>query len=116
MGLTVPGFPNFFMMYGPNTNSVFLAYLFESQAAYIHRCVKRLRRVRTIEVKPRWHRVWNQEIQKRLERTPTAEAIKQGVHSYYATESGRIVANLPIRNFTYGILLRLLGRPSTTTK
>jgi cation diffusion facilitator CzcD-associated flavoprotein CzcO len=27
-----------------------------------------------------------------------------------------IVGNLPIRNFTYGILLRLLGRPSTTTK
>jgi cation diffusion facilitator CzcD-associated flavoprotein CzcO len=114
LGVTVPGFPNMFVMYGPNTNSVFLAYLFEAEAAYIQRCVKRIAGgVKTIEVKQRWHDEWNRYIEKRLDSTPVAHAIRQGVHSYYATKSGRIVGYMPIRNVTYGVLLRLLGQIST---
>jgi cation diffusion facilitator CzcD-associated flavoprotein CzcO len=37
LGLAVPGFPNFFLMYGPNTNvgSGSIVHMLESQAAYI---------------------------------------------------------------------------------
>ena len=114
LGVTVPGFPNMFVMYGPNTNSVFLAYLFEAEAAYIQRCVKRIAGgVKTIEVRARWHDEWNRYLEGRLEKTPIARSIRLGVHSYYATKSGRIVGYMPIRNVTYGVLLRLLGRIST---
>lgn len=38
MGITLPGFPNFFCMYGPNTNTVIhgnLVFYLECQAAYV---------------------------------------------------------------------------------
>lgn len=116
MGLTVPGFPNFYIMFGPNTFSTHLTHLFEHQAAYVERCVRRIRgrgRV-VIEVKPRWHRAYNRIIQRLLSRTVTANAVRSGVHNYYAAPSGRIVATLPISNGLYALLLRVLGRMSTT--
>lgn len=114
MGLTVPGFPNFFMTYGPNTNSAFLAYLFESQAGYIARSISLLRRgVKTVEVRRRWHDVYNDRIQRKLAKSAIAKALEAGVHTYFATESGRIVGYMPMTNATYGMLLRLLGHLST---
>ena len=43
-GISVAGFPNFFIMYGPNTNlSGSILYMLESQARYITRCIQLLR-------------------------------------------------------------------------
>lgn len=117
MGVTVPGFPNFFIMYGPNTNSVHLAYLFECQASYIESCRRRIvAGAKRLEVRPRWHARYNDLIQRRLSRTSTAAAVRSGVHNYYASPSGRIVASLPISNLMYKILLKALGRLSITAK
>jgi cyclohexanone monooxygenase len=46
MGMAVPGFPNFFMLYGPNTNqgSNSIIFVLEAQANYIVRALKHLRR------------------------------------------------------------------------
>jgi cyclohexanone monooxygenase len=46
LGMTVPGFPNFFMLYGPNTNvgSNSVIFMLEAQARYIVRALKHLRR------------------------------------------------------------------------
>jgi cyclohexanone monooxygenase len=46
LGMAVPGFPNFFMLYGPNTNvgSNSVIFILEAQARYIVRALKRLRR------------------------------------------------------------------------
>lgn len=45
LGMAVPGFPNFFMLYGPNTNlghgSIF--FMLECQAKYIARAIRRAR-------------------------------------------------------------------------
>jgi cyclohexanone monooxygenase len=48
LGMTVPGFPNFFMLYGPNTNvgSNSVIFVLEAQAHYIVRALKYLRRTR----------------------------------------------------------------------
>ena len=48
MGMAVPGFPNFFMLYGPNTNvgSNSVIFVLEAQAHYIVRALKHLRRQR----------------------------------------------------------------------
>ncbi len=45
-GTAVPGFPNFFMLYGPNTNvgSNSVIFMLEAQARYIVRALKHLRR------------------------------------------------------------------------
>lgn len=48
LGMTVPGFPNFFMLYGPNTNvgSNSVIFILEAQARYVVRALKYLRRKR----------------------------------------------------------------------
>jgi cyclohexanone monooxygenase len=46
LGMTVPGFPNFFMLYGPNTNvgSNSVIFMLEAQAHYVVRALKYMRR------------------------------------------------------------------------
>lgn len=46
LGMAMPGFPNFFMLYGPNTNvgSNSVIFVLEAQARYIVRVLKHLRR------------------------------------------------------------------------
>ncbi|BBX03251.1 cyclohexanone monooxygenase [Mycolicibacterium moriokaense] len=48
LGMAVPGFPNFFMLYGPNTNvgSNSVIFMLEAQAHYIVRVLKYMRRKR----------------------------------------------------------------------
>ena len=46
LGITVPGFPNFFMLYGPGTNGGEIVIMLESQAEYAVRAVKRMIRER----------------------------------------------------------------------
>jgi cyclohexanone monooxygenase len=48
LGMAVPGFPNFFMLYGPNTNvgSNSVIFMLEAQARYIVRVMRYLRRKR----------------------------------------------------------------------
>ena len=44
LGLMTPGFPNFFMLYGPNTNSVPLVSFYEAQARFAAKTIARLGR------------------------------------------------------------------------
>jgi cyclohexanone monooxygenase len=46
LGMAVPGFPNFFMLYGPNTNvgSNSVIFVLEAQARYVVRALRYLRR------------------------------------------------------------------------
>lgn len=46
LGMTVPGFPNFFMLYGPNTNvgSNSVIFMLEAQAHYVVRALRYVRR------------------------------------------------------------------------
>jgi cyclohexanone monooxygenase len=48
LGIAVPGFPNFFMLYGPNTNvgSNSVIFMLEAQARYIVRALTYMRRKR----------------------------------------------------------------------
>lgn len=48
LGMAVPGFPNFFMLYGPNTNvgSNSVIFMLEAQAHYVVRALKHMRRRR----------------------------------------------------------------------
>ena len=48
LGITVPGFPNFFMCYGPGTNGGEIVTMLESQADYAVRAIRRMIRKRRI--------------------------------------------------------------------
>ncbi|MBW0448195.1 NAD(P)/FAD-dependent oxidoreductase [bacterium M00.F.Ca.ET.228.01.1.1] len=72
LGTTLPGYPNFFMIVGPNTglghNS--MVFMIESQVEYILRALKTMQsqRAEAIEVRPQVEHAYNQQIQQKLGR------------------------------------------------
>ena len=94
LGMCVPGFPNMFMLYGPNTNTSggsILVYL-EAQAAYVRQALQRLRdrRAGAIEVRAEVEAASDRELQARFAGTAWTSC-----DSWYRDEQGRIVANWP---------------------
>jgi len=94
LGITVSGFPNFFMIYGPNTNTAnSILVMIEGQIAYILKCLRRLRRrgARYMSVRPEVQARFNDELRRIVGRT----AWGSGCHSYFVTGSGRVVTQWP---------------------
>jgi cation diffusion facilitator CzcD-associated flavoprotein CzcO len=91
-GIGVPGFPNMFLMYGPNTNLGHnsIIVMLEAQARYIVQCLTHVvhRGLRTLEVREDAHTRFNADIQKALSETVWAT----GCGNWYASD-GRITAN-----------------------
>ena len=69
-GITVPGFPNFFMLLGPNTGPghTSVVFMIESQVQHVMSCLRILARDQadTIEVSPDALRRFNTGLQRRL--------------------------------------------------
>jgi cation diffusion facilitator CzcD-associated flavoprotein CzcO len=94
LGMTVPGFPSMFVMYGPNTNTSggsIIVYL-EAQASYIRQALTqmRLRGARAVEVRAEVEQASDRELQARFAGTAWTRC-----DSWYRDDSGRIVANWP---------------------
>ncbi|MDQ6811737.1 MAG: NAD(P)/FAD-dependent oxidoreductase [Actinomycetota bacterium] len=94
LGISVPGFPNMFIMYGPNTNTSggsIIVYL-EAQAAYLRQALELLgaRSAGAIEVLPEVEAASDRALQSRFAGTAWTEC-----DSWYRDEQGRIVANWP---------------------
>lgn len=95
LGISVSGFPNFFMMYGPNTNlSGSIIYMLENQARYITKCLKTLERTnaRAMHVKADVQKRFNDEIMEQLSKTVL---VHENCRSYFQAENGRITTNWP---------------------
>ena len=95
LGIAVAGFPNFFMLYGPNTNAITsIVFMLECQARYIVRCIGALRRrrARYMVVREEAQRRFMAGVQRRLSRTVQAMTI---CHTYYKNEYGRVTTNWP---------------------
>jgi cation diffusion facilitator CzcD-associated flavoprotein CzcO len=94
LGMTVPGFPNMFVMYGPNTNTSGGSIIFylEMQAAYIRQALQavRARKAGAIEVRPEVEAASDRAVQARFAGTAWTQC-----DSWYRDETGRIVANWP---------------------
>lgn len=113
MGMTVPGFPNFYMQFGPNTNGAGAVSLFwkaEQQANWVVRDIKRMMRtgMTAIDTKESSTQRYNDWLQKRLERTVWAKS-----NNYFRDSSGRVVTQFYGSITTQYWLLRL-GRPLGT--
>src|SRR6056297_3368388 len=72
LGITVAGFPNLFMTYGPNTNlgHSSIIIMIECQVRYIVQCLElmRARGAERVEVREDVQRQYNEKLQRRLER------------------------------------------------
>ena len=106
MGLAVPGFPNFFMMYGPNTNAGSIMFSLERQAEWIGRLVRRAagRPGSAFEVRSSFFRRFNGWVDKGNE----GKAWSSGCNNYYRSPGGRVVTQWPYSHTLYAILTRLL--------
>lgn len=93
MGVVVAGFPNFFLLYGPNTNLGHnsILYMIETQVRYVIRCLAEMRdkRLRWLDVKPAAMTAYNAALQKALGQTVWAA----GCTNWYKTDSGKITNN-----------------------
>ncbi|HEY6780021.1 MAG TPA: NAD(P)/FAD-dependent oxidoreductase [Thermoleophilaceae bacterium] len=94
LGIAVAGFPNMFLLYGPNTNLGFgsIVVMIEAQARYV---VDALRRARAhggaLEVRPEVQAASDERVQARLR-----HSVWTGCRSWYRVDGdGRIVNNWP---------------------
>jgi cation diffusion facilitator CzcD-associated flavoprotein CzcO len=99
LGTAVSGFPNFFMLYGPNTNqgANSIIYILEAGARLVASAVSRLaRRGGFVDVRPDVERRYNDTIATELEQT-----IWTRCDSYYRSPTGRIVTQWPHSELDY---------------
>ena len=93
LGITVAGYPNLFLLYGPNTNLGHSSILFmiECQSRLIVRALQHTarRRARTIEVRASSQARSNARLQRSLARSSWAG----GCQSWYRGPDGRITQN-----------------------
>ncbi len=93
LGISVAGFPNFFMLYGPNTNLGHnsIIFMLECQVSYITACLRALaaRDLAYIDVRAEVMRRFNDELQAVLARRVWATVAK----SWYKRADGRITNN-----------------------
>ncbi len=97
LGITVPGFPNLFMMYGPNTNIVVngsIIFFSECEIRYIVGCIEMLLRngCAVMEPKKSVHDAYNEAID--AANALMAWGVPQ-VTSWYKNAKGRVTQNWP---------------------
>jgi len=94
LGITTAGFPNLFMLYGPNTNNGSILTMIESQVDYALRQIQRIASegLAWIDVRPEPMERYNEEVQEAIARVEVWQADCNG---YYRSPSGRIVTQWP---------------------
>jgi len=109
LGITVPEFPNFFILYGPGTNGGEIVSLLQRQSEYAVRCMKRMMRegVTAIEVKKSWADIYHAWLQSTMEGTSWTMS-----KNYFTTADGKVVTQWPYGALLYGVMAKVLGRPS----
>lgn len=102
LGTTLPGFPNFFVVTGPNTGIGHTSAIFviEAQMEYIRRAIAAVqaRKGRTIEVKADAEADYTAMIHREMKQTVWQAG---GCHSWYQSKSGHVIAMFPGFSFTF---------------
>ncbi len=102
LGTVVSGFPNLFLMYGPNLNlgHSSIVYMLESQIHYILQGVATLHRseVKALDVRAWVQRAYNEDLARRLEKTVWNSG---GCSSWYLDANGRNSVMWPDFTFRY---------------
>jgi 4-hydroxyacetophenone monooxygenase len=108
LGVTLPGFPSLFLLYGPNTNIVVngsITYFSECEVHYVTSCIRELlaRGARALEPTPEAHDAYNARVD--------AENLKMAwgvstVSTWYKNKTGRTAQNWPFSLLEYWQLTR----------
>ncbi len=103
LGSVVPGFPNFFMLYGPNTNGYAVLFNLEHQARFAAASLKRMvaAGATTISVRVSVYDRYQRWLQKRLRATAYSKT-----RNYFTTASGRVVTQWPDGIILFAALTR----------
>jgi hypothetical protein len=107
--MTVPGFPNFFMLYGPNTNGGWsICAQLERQSELVVRMARRLSRspgalIETRRGASRRYDRWIQDANRKRR-----SAFEGGCHNYYHSATGKNVTQWPYGHVTYAAATKLL--------
>lgn len=92
-GVTTTGFPNMFMLYGPNTNLGHnsIVYMMEAQVAYMMKLIEaqRDRKLRWLDVTPEAQERFNRWLQQDM----AGNVFASGCDSWYMSASGKVTAN-----------------------
>ncbi len=99
LGTVVPGFPNFFCLYGPNTqfgHGGSLISIVERQMHYVMSLLQAMfaRGLRSVDVRPEVHEQYSREIDRRHENMIWTHP---GMSTYYRNSKGRVVVCNPFR-------------------
>jgi 4-hydroxyacetophenone monooxygenase len=103
LGITVPNFPNLFLLYGPNTNLVVngsIIYISECQVQYILECLRLLLEdgYRALDCKQDVHDAYNERID--AANGERAWGVSS-VNSWYKNERGHVTQNWPFNLVEY---------------
>ncbi len=94
-GVAVPGFPNLFMLYGPNTNLGHnsIIYMVEAQVQYVVRCIDKMlaHDIRLLDANRDVAARYNEQLQEDLANTVWGGECG----SWYKNDSGKITNNWP---------------------
>lgn len=101
-GITVPGFPNFFLLLGPNTGlgHTSVVFMIETQVQHVLSCLRIVSRQKaaTIEASQAATRSYNDSLQRRLRRAVWSAG---GCRSWYLDDAGINRAIWPGFSFEY---------------
>ncbi|MEU7218936.1 flavin-containing monooxygenase [Nocardia iowensis] len=105
LGISASGYPNLFMMYGPNTGSLTntITFLLEKQARYTRLALQHLARTGGwLDVRPDVQDRFNAKLQRRLRNT----VFTSGCPGWYHTEEGKVFAVWPGSHVAYAAATR----------
>ncbi|MBB2934401.1 cation diffusion facilitator CzcD-associated flavoprotein CzcO [Amycolatopsis bartoniae] len=94
LGISVPGFPNMFLIYGPNTNlgGNSIIYMMEHQCRYVLQLLREITagRASCLDIRRDVAERFDTEVQQRLQ-----ASVWSGCRSWYREDDGRISTNWP---------------------
>lgn len=101
LGVAVSGFPNFFMLYGPNTNLGHnsIIFMIECQVSYVVQCIQEIidRNLLYLDVRREAMDLYNKELQENIKKS----VWDAGCNSWYKTETGKVTTNWPSLSAQY---------------
>ncbi len=118
IGLAVPDFPNFFMLYGPNTqpgHGGSLIFVIEMQIHYIMSLLQQMadQGLGAVECRQDVHDAYNARVDASHENMVWTHP---GMETYYRNDRGRVVVNFPYRNVDLFEMTRKANLADFTTE
>ena len=110
LGTSVAGFPNLFLLIGPNTGlgHSSMVFMMESQFAYVMDALRTMKkeRLKLVDVRPEEQAAYNARLAARFPRTVWST----GCTSWYRTKSGRNTTLWPGYTFEFRLATRRFHR------